>query len=69
MFEGLAFVHGKSILHRDLKPDNIMLRYGEVKIIDFGLSRVLASPCDKFSTDVSEIKKDNSIWDEVNKRF
>jgi ActR/RegA family two-component response regulator/predicted Ser/Thr protein kinase len=40
--EGLAAVHGQGILHRDLKPPNIMLREdGEVVLIDFGLARNL----------------------------
>ena len=50
IINGIAFLHDKDIVHRDIKPGNILLkvtpeRHAVVKIGDFGLSKILDPDC------------------------
>ncbi|XP_065137051.1 cyclin-dependent kinase 6 [Paramisgurnus dabryanus] len=41
LLSGLDFLHTNTVIHRDLKPENILVSSrGEIKIADFGLSRI-----------------------------
>ncbi|HSL72451.1 MAG TPA: serine/threonine-protein kinase [Longimicrobiales bacterium] len=43
--ETLAFAHEHDVVHRDLKPDNIMIgAFGEVLVLDWGVAKVLGTP-------------------------
>ena len=47
LINGVEYIHSKNIVHRDLKPQNIMLLNDsttdiQIKIMDFGLSKVIA---------------------------
>lgn len=44
ILQGLACIHQKGIIHRDISPDNVyILRSGEVKLLDFGAARFAAA--------------------------
>ncbi|XP_057680773.1 serine/threonine-protein kinase 17A [Corythoichthys intestinalis] len=47
ILQGVSFLHQRSVVHLDLKPQNILLTstspLGDIKIVDFGLSRIVSN--------------------------
>ncbi|XP_031652715.1 serine/threonine-protein kinase 17A-like [Oncorhynchus kisutch] len=47
ILEGVSFLHRNNVVHLDIKPQNILLTcdapLGDIKIVDFGLSRMVSS--------------------------
>jgi len=53
LLRGLEFCHSHNVLHRDLKPQNLLInKNGELKLADFGLARAFGIPVRCFSAEV-----------------
>jgi WD40 repeat protein/serine/threonine protein kinase len=63
----LAFAHDHNVIHRDLKPHNVMLgQFGETLVLDWGLAKVFNSDTDKDTAATDGTAPDETDPDNAN---
>eukprot|EP00755_Sulcionema_specki_P030249 Sspe_Gene.93923::Locus_66419_Transcript_1_1_Confidence_1.000_Length_882::g.93923::m.93923 len=52
LLDGIQYCHSRSVLHRDLKPQNLLISQNTLRLADFGLGRAFGIPVRRFTHEV-----------------
>ena len=64
--QALAYAHARGVIHRDMKPENIWVgNFGEVILLDWGVSKVWGQPDDRDGVPASPVNQDDARFQEL----
>ena len=64
--EAVGYAHQRGVIHRDLKPQNVMVgAWGQVLVVDWGIAKILGrrAPLERQATEEADIVTDRSMND------
>ena len=64
--EGIKYAHSRNVVHRDLKPKNILIKNGIPKISDWGLSKIVA---ESTSTSITSFTPLYAAPEQISRKF
>jgi serine/threonine-protein kinase len=56
--DAVSFAHAKGVIHKDLKPDNVMVgEFGEVYLMDWGFAKVMGQATEEIGAVIAKARK------------